>query len=60
MTEDVAFFTKANYDDNINNYIYIYILLMENRSVFDMYIKYICRAIVDVTIKSMVILHSNE
>lgn len=58
MTEDVAFFTKANYDDNINNYIYI--LLMENRSVFDMYIKYICRAIVDVTIKSIVILHSNE
>lgn len=58
MTEDVAFFAKANYDDNINNYIYI--LLMENRSVFDMYIKYICRAIVDVTIKSIVILHSNE
>lgn len=40
--------------------VIVYVFLMENRSVFDTYIKYICTAIVDVTIKSIVILHSNE
>lgn len=40
--------------------IMVYAVLMENGSVFDMYMKYICTAIVGVSIKSIVILHSNE